>query len=139
MLPNGGAGEIPAPTVTVWMGEESRDRFRYVPLLFNELELKGGICMTKNLYQGVVSGNTSQQSLTLLISSVENEFLQGTKNCHPTGHLDKEVGHMHIYLQIYPLLKDSFLTTHTPLGGKYPINRTIPIEYALSNKPEECA
>ncbi|ANU27254.1 hypothetical protein [Planococcus versutus] len=94
--------------------------------------------MTKNLYQGEVSGNTSQRSFTLLISSAENELLQGTKNCHPTGRLDKEVRHMYSYLQIQTLLNDPFLTTHTPLGGKYPINRTISIEYVL-NRTEECA
>lgn len=89
---SGGAGEIPAPTVTVWMGEEYRDRLCYVPLLFNLFKLKGGICMTKYLYQGVVSGNTNQRSLTLLISSMEKELLQGTKNCYLAGQLDKKQG-----------------------------------------------
>jgi len=135
--PNGGAGEIPAPTVTVWMGEEFRDRLRYVPLLFNVLKLKGGICMTKHLYQGVVSGNTSQRSLTLLISSVENELLQGTKNGRPTGQLDKEAGHIVLWIQT--LLKYSFLTTHTPHGGKHPKTRKTPIEYTLANRLEEYA
>ncbi len=90
--PNGGAGEIPAPTVTVWMGEESRDRFRCVPLLFNALELKGGICMPKYPYQGEVCGNTSQLVLTLLISSMEKELFQSIKIASNLANLIKKQG-----------------------------------------------
>ena len=93
--PSGGAGEIPAPTVTVWMGEEFRDRLRYVPLLFNELKLKGGIYMTKKLDEGPVPEIARRPSFILLVSSVEKELFQDTKNCWATGHLDKEAGHMY--------------------------------------------
>jgi len=92
---SGGAGEIPAPTVTVWMGEESRDRLRHVPLLFNELKLKGGICMTKNPDEGPVPETGRRPSLILLLSSVEKELFQGIKNCWATSRFDKEAGHMH--------------------------------------------
>ncbi|AIY06570.1 hypothetical protein Plano_2605 [Planococcus sp. PAMC 21323] len=93
--------------------------------------------MTKHLYQGVVSGNTSQRSLNLLISSVENELFQGTKNSHSTGYLDKEAGHIKLWIQT--LLQKSFLTTYTPHGGKHPKTRKTKIEYALANRMEECA
>ncbi|ANU22203.1 hypothetical protein [Planococcus donghaensis] len=93
--------------------------------------------MTNHLYQGVVSGNTNQRFLTLLSSSMENEPLQGTKNCHPTGQLDKEAGHIVLWFQT--LLQNSFLTTHTPHGGKHPKTRKPTIEYAIANRMEECA
>jgi len=76
------------------MGEEFRDRFRYVPLLFNRLKLKGGICMTKIPEQGPVSGNATHRSLMLLFSSVETGLFKGTQNCRETGHLVKEARHM---------------------------------------------
>lgn len=93
--------------------------------------------MTKHLYQGAVSGNTNQRSLTLLSSSMEKELLQGTKNCHPIGQLDKEAGHIMLWIQT--LLQYSFLTTHTPHGGKHPKTCKTPIEYVFANRMEECA
>lgn len=51
--------------------------------------------MTKNLYKGAIPETTRRPSVILLLSSVEKELFQGTKNCWETGHLDKEAGHMH--------------------------------------------
>lgn len=134
--PNGGAGEIPAPTVTVWMGEESRDRFRYVPLLFNELKLKGGICMTQYSFQGPVSEIARRPSLILLLSSVEKELFQGMKNCWTTSHLDKEAGHMHritfrTFLSpppIRPMVENTQLPVRPQLNRLLrPERRSVPI------------
>ncbi|AQU80538.1 MULTISPECIES: hypothetical protein [Planococcus] len=93
--------------------------------------------MTKYLYQGVVSGNTNQRFLTLLISSLEKELLQGTKNGRLLCQLDKEAGHIVLWIQT--LLKYSFLTTYMPHGGKRPKTRKTTIEYVFANRMEECA
>lgn len=92
--------------------------------------------MTKHLYQGPVPEITRRTSLTLLLSSMEKELFQGTKNCQKIGHLEKEA--RHICLRIQNLLKNPFLTTHTPHGGKHPKTRTATIEYAPANGTEEC-
>ncbi len=134
----GGAGETPAPTVKVWMGEECRDRFRYVPLLFNALKLKGGICMLKYPYKGVVSGNARRLFLTMLISITEKELFQGTKIHWQSGQLEKEARHMKNELQFQNLLKNLIPTTHLPHGGKHPKTCRTSIEYVLANRTEEC-
>ena len=95
--------------------------------------------MTKHSFQGSVPEIAKQLSLILLLSSMEKELFQGTKNCREIGHLDKEAGHMHTYLRIQNLLNNPFLTTHTPHGGKHPTTRKTLIEYAPATRTEECA
>ncbi|ANU09828.1 hypothetical protein A1A1_05147 [Planococcus antarcticus DSM 14505] len=51
--------------------------------------------MTKKPYEGPVPKVARRPSLIRLLSSVEKELFQGTKNCRAIGNLDKEVGHMH--------------------------------------------
>lgn len=95
--------------------------------------------MTNNSVQGPVPEITMRSVLIPLLSFRENGLLQGTKNCRKIGNLEKEAGHMHIYLRIQNLLSNPFLTTHTPHGGKHPKTRTAPIEYSPANRTEECA